>query len=202
LISGITDQLAELTPQHDKLRKEYISIHDRLVFCENSPPTHEPQPQPPQPTPEEDQDIPVEESPSEDIPVEEPAPEKPEPTPPSEEQPKKVYGLACRIQDLKAPGLAQHLRELKQLAQAQQQKLVQAKTDLQQWQTAIAAMKIKNEGTAAERAAEFTKFKQAHDQFLLKSARYGFDSLDYMMETEECPDRLKIKIEQVRTRYN
>jgi hypothetical protein len=204
LISGVADQLAELTPQHDKLRKEYIGIHDRLVFCEKSPPpTPEPQPPQPQPTPEDDQDIPVEELPPEEIPVEEePAPEKPEPTPPSENPPKKVYGLACRIQDLTAPGLAQHLRELKQLAQVQQQKLVQAKTDLQQWQAAIAAMKIKNQGTDAERAAEFTKFKQAHDQFLLKNAQYGFDSLDYMMETEECPERLEVKIDQVRTRYN
>jgi|GEM_PF-2936647 len=207
LISGVADQLAELEPQHDKLRKEYISIHDRLLFCEKSPPpTSEPPPQSPQPTPEDDQDIPVEELPPEDIPVEEteeePAPEKPEPTPPSEEQPKKVYGLACRIQDLKAPGLAQHLRELKQLAQAQQQKLLQAKTDLQQWQAAIESLKTKNEGSDAERAAELTKYKQAHDQFLLKSAQYGFDSLEYMMETEECPERLKIKIDQVRARYN
>lgn len=204
LISGVADQLAELTPQHDKLRKEYISIHDRLLFCEKSPPpTSEP---PPRPTPDDDQDIPVEELPPEDIPVdeeteEEPAPEKPEPTPPSEEPPKKVYGLACRIQDLKAPGLAQHLRELKQLAQAQQQKLVQAKTDVQQWQVAIEAMKIKNEGSDAARTTEFTKFKQAHDQFLLKSAQYGFGSLEYMMETEECPERLKFKIDQVRARF-
>lgn len=63
-------------------------------------------------------------------------------------------------------------------------------------------MKIKNEGTDAERAAEFTHFKQAHEQFLLKSAQYGFDSLEYMMETDECPERLEVKIDQVRTRYN
>lgn len=209
LISGVAEQLAELTPQHDKLIKEYVGIHDRLVFCEKSPPpTPEPQPPQPQPIPENDQDIPAEELPPEDIPVdeetveEEPVPEEPEPTPPSEQPPRKVYGLACRIQDLKAPGLAQHLRELKQLAQAQQQKLLQAKIDLQQWQTAIETMKTKNEGTDTERAAEFKKFKQAHNQFLLKSAQYGFDSLDYMMETEECPERLEIKIDQVRTRYN
>jgi len=205
LISGVADQLAELTPQHDKLRKEYISIHDRLMFCEKSPPPIQEPPQP-QPTPEDDQDIPVEDLPPEEIPVEEaeeePVPEKPEPTPPSEQPPKKVYGLACRIQDLKAPGLAQQLRELKQLAQTQQQKLLQAKTDLQQWQAALDAMKTKNEGTDEERATEFTKFKQAHEQFLLKSAQYGFDSLDYLMETEECPERLQIKIDQVRTRYN
>ncbi len=209
IIAGVADQLAELEPQHDKLRKEYISIHDRLVFCEKSPSpiqepqAQEPQKEEPQPIPEEDQEIPVEELPPEEISAEEePAPAKPEPTPPSQEPPKKIYGLACRIQDLKAPGLAQHLRELKQLALAQQQKLVQAKADLQQWQVAIEAMKIKNEGNDAERAAEFTKFKQAQDQFLLKSAQYGFDSLDYMMETEECPERLQFKIDQVRTQYN
>jgi len=69
------------------------------------------------------------------------------PTPPSEDEPKKTYGFVCRIQDLKAPGVAQQLRELKQLTQAQQQKLLQVKTDLQQWQAAIDTLKQKNEGT-------------------------------------------------------
>jgi len=208
LISGVAEQLAELEPQHDQLRKEYIQISDRLAYCEKSPPPKEDQPQPP---PQDESEPPIEDNPPEDLPPEEiPAEQEPEdepkpeevPTPPSEETPRKTYGLVCRIQDLKAPGLAQQLRELKQMAQTQQQKLLQAKTDLQQWQTAIEAMKIKNEGTEAERAAEFTKFKQAHEQFLLKNAQYGFDSLDYMMETEECPERLEVKIDQVRTRYN
>lgn len=208
ILAGVADQLAELEPQHSKLIKEYIQITDRLAYCEKTPPPKEDQPQPPKQDESEPpvEDIPPEDLPPEEIPVEhepedEPKPEE-VPPPPSEEEPKKTYGLACRIQDLKAPGLAQQLRELKQLAQAQQQKLMQAKTDLQQWQTAIETMKTKNEGTDAERAAEFTKFKQAHEQFLLKNAQYGFDSLDYMMETEECPERLEVKINQVRTRYN
>lgn len=208
ILAGVADQLAELEPQHSKLIKEYIQITDRLAYCEKTPPPKEDQPQPPKQDESEPpvEDIPPEDLPPEEIPVEhepedEPKPEE-VPPPPSEEEPKKTYGLACRIQDLKAPGLAKQLRELKQLAQAQQQKLIQAKTDLQQWQTAIETMKTKNEGTDAERAAEFTKFKQAHEQFLLKNAQYGFDSLDYMMETEECPERLEVKINQVRTRYN
>lgn len=208
ILAGVADQLAELEPQHSKLIKEYIQITDRLAYCEKTPPPKEDQPQPPKQDESEPpvEDIPPEDLPPEEIPVEhepedEPKPEE-VPPPPSEEEPKKTYGLACRIQDLKAPGLAQQLRELKQLAQAQQQKLMRAKTDLQQWQTAIETMKTKNEGTDAERAAEFTKFKQAHEQFLLKNAQYGFDSLDYMMETEECPERLEVKINQVRTRYN
>ena len=209
ILAGVADQLAELEPQHNKLIKEYIHISDRLAYCEKSPPPKEDQPQPPKP---EQNDIPAEEDspadiPPEEIPVdqnmeEQPEPEKPEPPPPSENPPKKVYGLACRIQDLKAPGLAQHLRELKQLAQAQQQNLLRAKTDLQQWQATIETLKQKNEGTDAERAAEFARSKQAYEQFLVKTAQYGFDSLEYMRETEECPDRLHIKIDQVRTRYN
>ncbi len=207
ILAGVADQLAELEPQHNKLIKEYIHISDRLAYCEKSPPPKEDQPQPPKPQKPEQSEIPVEEIPPEEIPVEqdieeESEPEKPEPTPPSEEPPKKVYGLACRIQDLKAPGVAQQLRELKQQAQAQQQKLLQAKADLQQWQTTIATLKQKNDGTDEERAAAFARSKQAYDQFLVKTAQYGFDSLEYMRETEECPDRLQIKIDQLRTRYN
>lgn len=208
ILAGVADQLAELEPQHSKLIKEYIQITDRLAYCEKTPPPKEDQPQPPKQDESEPpvEDIPPEDLPPEEIPVgQEPEDEpKPEdvPTPPSEEAPRKTYGLVCRIQDLKAPGLAQQLRELKQMAQTQQQKLLQAKTNLQQWQTAIEAMKIKNDRTDEERAAEFTKFKQAHEQFLLKNASYGFDSLDYLMETEECPERLEVKIDQVRTRYN
>lgn len=210
ILVGVADQLAELEPQHNKLIKEYIQISDRLAYCEKSPPPKADQPRPPEPPKPVQDEIPVEEIPPEEIPSEEipveqdeevPEPEKPE-TPPSEEAPKKVYGLACRIQDLKAPGLAQQLRELKQLAQAQQQHLQQAKADLQQWQATIETLKQKNEGSDEERATEFLRSKQAYEQFLVKTAHYGFDSLEYMQEMEECPDRLQIKIDQVRARYN
>jgi hypothetical protein len=207
ILAGVADQLAQLEPQHSKLIKDYIQISDRLTYCENTPPAKEELP------PQQDESgIDIEDFPPEEIPVEEEPEDMPEPeaeptpveeaTPPSKDEPAKTYGLACRIQDLKIPGVAQQLGELKQLAHAQQQAIKQAKADLQEWQTAIERIKIKNEGTDAEREAEFIHFKQAYEQFLLKSAQYGLDRLEYLMETDECPERLEIKIEQVRTRYN
>ena len=208
IIAGVADQLAELEPQHDKLIKEYIRISDHLAFCEKSPPPKPQEPTPPEPKPREPEKpqpeppIPEEELPPREIPVEEDDKSE-EPKPPVEEAPKKkVYGLACRIQDLKAPGTAQALRELKQLHQAQQQSLALASIELNHWQTAIDRMKQANDGTDAQRIAEFSKFKQAYEQFLLASAKRGFNSLEFMMETEECPERLEIKLDHIRTRYN
>lgn len=205
IIAGVADQLAELEPQHDKLIKEYIHISDHLAFCEKSPPPpkpDEPKPQPSEPMPGEATEIPVEEMPPQEIPVEEPVPEEPKVPPVETDPPKKVYGLACRIQDLKAPGTAQHLRELKQLYLAQQQQLVAAQTNLQQWQTAIEKMQQANEGTREQRKTAFNSFKQAHENFLVNAGKHGHESLNFMMETEECPERLQIKLDQIRTRYN
>ncbi len=206
ILVGVADQLAELEPQHNKLIKEYIHISDHLAFCEKSPPPpkpDEPKPQPPEPAPDDETEIPVEELPPDEIPTEEaPEPEEPKQPPKEEDPPKKVYGLACRIQDLKAPGTAQALRELKQLYVAQQQSLAKAKAELTNWQTALEKMKLANEGTATEREAEFLKFEQSHQQFLLNSAQQGAKSLEFMMETEECPERLEIKFDQIRARYN
>lgn len=200
IIAGVADQLAELEPQHDKLIKEYIHISDHLAFCEKSPPPkpEEPTPPKPEPTGDDETEIPVEELPAEEIPVE----EEPKEPPKGEEPPKKTYGLACRIQDLKAPGTAQHLRELRQLYLVQQQSLEKAQTALTTWQTALEKMKTASEGSDAEFVAELPKFKQAQDQFLLHSAKHGYNSLEFMQETEECPERLQIKLDQVRARYN
>lgn len=203
LLSGVAEQLAELEPQHDKLIKEYIHISDHLAFCEKSPPPKTEEPRPPEPTPDDEVEIPVEEFPPKEIPVEDPpTEEEPKQPPKAEEPPKKVYGLACRIQDLKAPGTAQALRELKQLYLAQQQSLVKAKTQLANWQVALEKMKLANEGTDVQRNSELLKFEQSYQQFLLDSAQQGTKSLEFMMETEECPERLEIKFDQIRTRYN
>ena len=206
ILVGVANELAELEPQHSKLIKEYIQISDRLAYCEKKPPVQDDTQQPPSSEPTPDQPQPeIEEIYPEEIPVTETEEEPVEPEespPPSEEQPKKTYGLACRIQDLKAPGTAQKLNELKQLHAAHMQSIEKAKTALGSWQNAIEKMKVANEGTDAQREAEFPQFKQAHDQFLLDSAQYGFDSLEFMQETEECPDRLQIKMDQIRTYYN
>jgi hypothetical protein len=162
----------------------------------------------PQPAPVKEQEnkdteepLPAEEIPVEPEPQDTPEPEE-QPTPPEELPAKKVYGLACRIQDLKMPGLALQLGKLEQLVHVQQQTLSQAKADLQQWQAAIDAMIIKNEGSAAERGAEFTNFIKAQEQFLLKSAQSGSNKLNYLMDTEECAEQLELKFDQIRTRYN
>lgn len=206
ILVGVADQLAELEPQHSQLIKEYIQISDRLAYCEKTPPPKEDLPQPPQPPQREESEPPVEDFPPEEIPVtqepeDEPEPEQ-EPTPPSEEAPKKTYGLACRIQDLKAPGTAQKLRELKQLHNAHMQSLNSAKTELAEWRTALETMQRANEGTDAQRAQEFPRFERAYQQFLLSSAQRGANSLEFMQETEECPERLTIKFDQIRARYN
>jgi hypothetical protein len=206
LFVGVADQLAELEPQHSKLIKEYIQISDRLAYCEKTPPAQDDTQQPPpssEPKPEEPATE-IEETYPEEIPVTETEEEtsEPEETPPSEEQPKKTYGLACRIQDLKAPGTSQRLNELKQLHEAHMQSIAKAQAALGNWQNAIEKMKAANEGSDAQREAEFPQFEQAHDQFLIDSAKHGFDSLEFMQETDECPDRLQIKMDQVRAYYN
>lgn len=205
ILAGVADQLAELEPQHDKLIREYIHISDHLAFCEKSPPPPKPEePKPPQPEPptKPETEIPVEELPPQEIPVEEKPSEEPKQPPKVEEPPKKVYGLACRIQDLKAPGTAQALRELKQLHLAHQQSLAKAKAQLADWQTALDHLRQANEGTEAQRVAGFLRFEQSYQQFLIGSAEQGTKSLEFMLETEECPERLEIKFDQVRTRYN
>jgi hypothetical protein len=249
-LAGIAEQLEQLEPQLDRAVKEYVRIGTRLQYCESPSSTTQPPPQTPPskpaPTPTP---VPIEE------PVEIPVPEEPvppvveEPPPPTQEPGQKVYGLACRIQDLRAPGVAQRLQALRQYvlatrttpvptpldsftpvtidtaltraaelqtlrgytqdlqalkgyAAAQTQQLDAARGGFQQWQAALARMKAADAGTAEQARAEFENFRRAREEFVIGAARYGDASLDTMMETDECRDRLQVKVDQVRTRYN
>ncbi len=249
---GVSEQLDELKPQLDRLLKELVRVTERLEYCQKVPPRPEPsKPVPPKPT----DPVPVEIEEPVEIPVrEEPkAPEKNEPPPPSEQPGKNVVALACRIQDLRAPGIArqmqamrqwvlpemaappanpgespiysfgtvnietalqradelqafseftENLRELKTLADAHTRNLAAARIDLQQFEGAVERLKVATEGTQEQARAAIPEFRQAFNAFALKSAATGDSSLDTMMATDECRDRLQVKVDQVRAHYN
>lgn len=255
-LAGVAEQLEQLEPQLDRAVKEYVRISTRLQYCEQASGTTQPPPSPPKPGEPPPKPIPVEEQTPVEIPVpEEPVPPTPEtpPTPPSEPDGKAVVGLACRIQDLRAPGVAQRLQALRQyvlaartppappngptaldsfaavtvdtalaraaelqtlqgfaqdldtlkgFANAQRQQLTAARAGLQQWQGALDRMKAANAGGDEQSLAAFADFRRARDEFVLGAARYGDAGLDAMMETDECRDRLEVKVDQVRARYN
>lgn len=262
-LAGVAEQLEQLEPQLDRAVKEYVRISTRLEYCERAGSgTQQPGPQPPKPTPPKPTPVPVEEPLPVEIPVpEEPTPPTPEePVPPPTQEPgRKVYGLACRIQDLRAPGVGlrlqalrqyvlaeraapastpapgtppqptalesfttatvdtalaraaeldtlrgytRDLNELKQLATAHVRQLGEARAELQQWQGAIERMQAAAAAGDEQGRTAFAEFRQAHDRFLLDVGQRGAASLDVLMETDECRDRLEVKVDQVRARYN
>jgi hypothetical protein len=253
-LAGVAEQLEQLEPQLDRAVKEYVRIATRLEYCEKASRTEQTAPQPPKPGPKEPAPIPIEEQLPTEIPVpEEPTPppvEEPVPPPPQEPD-RKVYGVACRIQDLRAPGVEKRLQALRQyvlatqappptaptalgsftdvtvetaLARAtelqalkrytqdlktlerigdvQAQQLRQAQAELQTWQASLERMNAALAAGDEQARAAFPAFRQARDRFLLDAARHGLSSLETMMETDECRDRLEVKVDQVRTRYN
>jgi hypothetical protein len=240
---GVAQELENLEPQLDRLVKDLIRISTRLEYCESETKIEEPKPTTPKPNPDP---IPVEVQEPVEIPVpEEPEPVKEDPIPPVQDPEKKTYGLSCRIQDLRAPGVAQRLNALRQhalaektptfgtftttsidtaltraeelktlrnltqdlstlrdIAAAQQKSVRTAQADLRQWQTAIDQMSAAMKGSDEQGlAAAKTFYEQAQD-FAVKAAGHGYSSFETLMETDECRDRLEIKIDQVRARYN
>jgi len=209
ILAGVAEQLANLEPQHDQLIKEYLAIIDHTKQCAEEPVTiDEPKPLPrepetkPEPAPG---DEPVDEQPvPDDDPTTEPPTEEEPPSeqPPVKTPPKKVYGLACRIQDLRAPQLAFQLRQLQTMVQQGAQQIVKAQAELSNWQNAINQMKAQSQADVATLKAELSRFKTAQETFLLKSAELGHQQLDYLMDTEECPEKLEVKFDQIRAHYN
>jgi TolA-binding protein len=256
-LAGVAEQLENLEPQLDRAVKEYVRISTRLEYCEKASRTDQPAPQPPKPGEPKPAPIPVEQEVPTEIPVpEEPVPPKTEePVPPPTQEPgQKIYGLACRIQDLRAPGVEQRLqalrryvlatqapppatpsqptalesftdvtvstalaraaelqtlqgytqdlKTLKQIGDAQAQQLKQAQTELQTWQSSLDRMNAAIAAGDEQARAAFAEFRQARDRFVLGAASHGTASLETMMETDECRDRLEVKVDQVRARYN
>ena len=216
ILVGAAEQLANLEPQQDQLIKKYIAISDRLKFCAatpiqeppaqipppTKPDTDEPPPEQIPETPEVDEP-PVDQPSGEEPPIDEPPVEEPPiDEPPEQEIPPKSYGLACRIQDLKAPQLAFELRQLQLAVQQQAAKIQQAQAGLQIWQQQIETMRLANAGTDQARANAFNEFANAQQQFMLQTAEQGKAELGYLMDTEECPEKLEIKFDQIRAHYN
>lgn len=249
---GVSEQLDTLKPQLDRLLKELVRVTERLEYCQKAPPRPEaPKPVPPKPS----DPVPVEVEEPVEIPVrEEPkAPEKSEPPPPSEQPGRNVVALACRVQDLRAPGVArqmqalrqwvlaevpappaqpgesaiysfgtvnietalqraeelqtlsgftQNLRELKAMADAHTRSLDAARADLAQFERAVERLKVATEGAPAQARDAIAQFRQAYNAFALKASATGDNSLDTMMATDECRDRLQVKVDQVRAHYN
>lgn len=257
-LAGVAEQLEQLEPQLDLAVKEYVRISTRLEYCERASTgtgTQQPGPQPPKPGEKPPVEIPIEE------PVEIPVPEEPtpppveEPPPPVQEPGKKVYGLACRVQDLRAPGVGQRLNalrqfvlaertapapsspsqpsalasfttatidtalaraaelrtlrnfgrdldELKKIADAHVKQLAGARTELQQWQGKIDRMQAALDTGDEQSRAAFADFRRARDEFVLDASERGWSSFETLMETDECRDRLEVKVDQVRVRYN
>jgi hypothetical protein len=243
---GVAEQLENLEPQLDRLVKDLIRISTRLEYCEGQTKIEEPRPNKPDPNKPKPDPIPVEVQEPVEIPVpEEPEPIKDDPIPPKPDPENKTYGLACRAQDLRAPGVALRLNALRQHALAvetptfgtftttsidtaltraeelrtlrnltqdlgalreisavQQKKLKTAQADLKIWQTAIDRMKAAMNGSDEQGIAAARSFYAAGQDFASKVADYGNTSFETLMETDECRDRLEIKIDQVRARYN
>jgi outer membrane biosynthesis protein TonB len=258
LIMGVLEQIELLEPQLDAAIREYIRISTRLQFCETGVPPQPVPPSPPKPDQPKDDytEIPVDDMPVE-IPVKEPPSEtKPPPiVDPPREPGKAVYGLACRVQDLKAPGVGQRLsglrqfldaqsagadvaaprtvsalagltdanfltseqraaesarlnrfasdsRTLLQLAANQQRQVKNAESELATWQRALDTFRAQASGALPPTAAAFAALARARDAHALSIGQAGYSSLDVMMETDKCRDRLEVKVDQVRTRYN
>jgi hypothetical protein len=248
-LEGTAEQLRNLEPQLDNLVKTLIRITTRLEYCEKARiRIEDPTPVPVDPTP---QPTPVEIEEPVEIPVpEEPKPETTDPVPPSTEDGKSVVGLACRVQDLRAPGVSQRLTALRQsvlaartsdtaqadqsgfvqvsvdtaltrateldalndftrglsalrqTAEAQRRQVESARTALQKWQGAIEQMAGAMSGSDAQGLAAARTFHDATRDFAMETARYGHAGFDTLIETDECRDRLEVKVDQVRARYN
>jgi phage shock protein A len=99
-------------------------------------------------------------------------------------------------------GFTQNLRELKSMADAHRQSLGAARNDLQQFESAVQRLKAATEGTQEQARVAIPQFREAFNTFALKTAATGDKSLDTMMATDECRDRLQVKVDQVRAHYN
>lgn len=167
-------------------------------------------------------------------------------------------GLACRVQDLRAPGVAQRLNALRQYVLATRP-VTPPPAGTQQSAAALDGITTATIDTALTRHAELQtltgfgrdlrtleqfaqgrssgtsrlrrrtcssgrarssgcgrrarrrrrrpppssgRFRQSFDTFVLNGVKRSDASLETMMETDECRDRLHVEIDQVRARYN
>jgi outer membrane biosynthesis protein TonB len=121
-LTGVADQLKELEPQHDAVRKQLYDVQRRQSVCKKSPPPPPPkgtQPQPPQPpsqpgppdtqTPPTTETPPTAESPPEQKPPQQTPPEQP---PPENPPPKVVGGPMCVRKDPTIDAAASNLTVL------------------------------------------------------------------------------------------
>lgn len=99
-------------------------------------------------------------------------------------------------------GLASDVRSLQRIAGSQLQQLDTARTELSSWQEAIARFQAQAGGATPPAATALQAIERARDAHLLSIGKAGYASLNLMMETDECRDRLEVKFDQVRARYN
>ncbi len=114
-----------------------------------------------------------------------------------------VDTYAARAAELAAlRGLARDVRALQEMAGAQLKQLETAQQELASWQQAVSRFQSRASGSTPPAAAAMEEFERARDAHLLGIGRAGLASLNLMMETDDCRDRLEVKFDQVRTRYN
>jgi outer membrane biosynthesis protein TonB len=205
-IAGVVEQLENLEPQHDTLRREIFDLTRRLNQCDKLPPPaplppkKEPRPQPiPEPIPEP--------APPSESPPPEPSPQ-PTPVPQPEEPPPVIVdpprppasgGLCVRRADESAP--ASELRTLADAALQFHTSAQSAQTALEQHTAMLHDMERANALAGEERVAALRALAPRYDAFMRDYFDLGEITRAQQQRFEPCTAGWAQMVEKIRTRY-
>ncbi|MFL6551129.1 MAG: hypothetical protein ACJ8OJ_20730 [Povalibacter sp.] len=196
LIAGVVEQLDELEPQHDAIRRDIDQVTRRLHQCDKLPPPpplppKKPDPKPPRPT----EPPPVEVPPVTDIPVPEQPPEVPgEEVPPIIDPPDvPVSGGLC-VRRVDEPIPANELKAILQSANEFKTTAQRAREVFESFQATIKEMEAANSLQGDQRTSAMSAFAPRYDAFVQEYFKLGAasraQSQKFALCTEELPKQI------------
>lgn len=207
IISGVVEQLEELEPQHDAIRRELYRLDARQKRCDNVAP---PPPLPPRkdgPRPPETNPVPPASGPSEPSPVEStpvPVETTPTETPPEIVDPVKPplrgAGLCIRPVD-NSEFVASEVRDLSQSAAAYRSGLRQGIDAMSTFKNVLAQMKAADTLAEPTRSQTLSGFGPALDRLLTDYFKAGDVAAAPPNRYELCTFTLPPWMGTLRTRY-
>jgi hypothetical protein len=196
LIAGVVEQLEQLEPQHDAIRRDIDQVTRRIHQCDKLPPPpplppKKPDPKPPKPS----EPPPVEVPPATEIPV----PQEPEPTPGEEVPPiidppdVPVSGGLC-VRRVDEPVPASELQTILQSANQFKTTAQRAREVFESFQATLKEMEAANNLQGVARNEAMAAFAPRYDAFVQEYYKLGAasraEAQKFALCTEELPEQI------------
>lgn len=200
LIAGVVEQLEELEPLHDRIRRDLDQITRRLHQCDKLPPPpplppKKPDPKPPKPT-DPSQPPPVEVPPDTEIPVPEEPQQPGEEVPPIIDPPDDapVSGGLC-IRRVDEPVPASELRKILESANEFKTTAQRAREVFESFQATLNEMEAAQTLEPAARAEAISALEPSYDAFVQEFFKLGTASRAQQQRFALCTEELPKQIE-------